>query len=188
MKKQTTQVLQRSLSKVFPANQTQVLAEGLFLFLTGILAMVLHSRLRIPMHLPGKQGLLFMFMVVGASLLSRFRFSTLLVSTGVTTILMSGYGGFYDPFMPVYYLLLGFVLDLIIGTSSNISSKSWFIGLAGGLSFSIIPLFKTIISLAIAVPYPSLLNGVVFPWVTHFIFGFTGSFLAAMAVKTLAEK
>lgn len=187
MKNQTTAVLQKSLSKVFPGSRVELLAEGLFLFLTGMLAMVLHAKLRIPMHLPGKQGLLFMFIVIGASLLSRVKFSTLIVTTGSAILLLTGFGGFDDPFMPVYYLLVGVVMDLFFISSPGFLKKAWFVGLAGGLSFSLIPVSRAMISMFAAIPFPSLLNGIAFPWATHFIFGFAGSFLAAVAVKTLAE-
>jgi hypothetical protein len=188
MKNQTTQVLQKSLSKAFPGNRAQVLAEGLILFIIGMLAMVLHAKLRIPVHLPGKQGLLFMFIVISSSLLSRFRFSTLLVTLGSASLLLTGFGGFDDPFMPLHYLLLGFVMDLILGSSSGLQQKAWFTGLAGAISFSLIPLSRAFISLISGIPYPSLFSGIAYPWLSHLLFGFAGSFLAAMAVKTLAEK
>jgi hypothetical protein len=188
MKNHSIQVLQRSISKAFPGSRTQAAAEGFFLFLSGVLAMILHARLRIPMHLPGKQGILFMFIVMSASLLSRFRFSTLLTTTGAAALLLTGFGGFDDPFMPIPYLLLGFVLDMIFSSPSEIKTKSWFIGLAGGLGFSLVPLCRAIISLLTGLPYSSLFNGVVYPWLTHFLFGFAGSLLAALAVKTLSDK
>jgi len=187
MKNQTTQVLQKSLSKVFPGSRAEILAEAFILFLVGMLAMVLHAKLRIPLHLPGKQGLLFMFIIIGTSLLSRVRFSTLLAVTGSAAILLTGIGGFDDPFMPLYYLLLGFVMDMFLFSSPKLIQKPWFIGLAGGLSFSLIPVGRALISMFTALPYPSLFNGILYPWFTHFIFGFAGSFLAALAVKAIAE-
>ncbi|HEX7410752.1 MAG TPA: hypothetical protein VF298_01280 [Bacteroidales bacterium] len=187
MKNQTTQVLQKSLSKAFPGNRAELLAEAFILLLTGMLAMVLHAKLRIPMHLPGKQGLLFMFIVISSSLLSRVRFSTLLVTTGAASLLLTGFGGFDDPLMPVYYLSVGFVMDLFLISSPRFLQKAWLIGLAGGLSFSLIPVSRALISIFTGLPYPSLFTGILYPWITHFLFGFVGSFLAAMAVKTLAE-
>lgn len=188
MKTHSTQLLQRSISKAFPNSSAQIAAEALFLFLTGMLAMVLHARLRIPMHLPGKQGILFMFIIMSTSLLSRFRFSTLLATTGAAALLLTGFGGFDDPFMPVPYLLMGFVMDMIFSSPSETKNKAWFIGLAGGLGFSLIPLCRALISLITGLPYPSLFNGVVYPWLTHFLFGFAGSLLAALAVKSLSDK
>lgn len=186
MKNLTTQALQKSLSRVFPDSRAELLAEAFILFLTGMLAMVLHARLRIPMHLPGKQGLLFMFIVMTSSLLSRARFSTLLVTAGSASLLLTGFGGFDDPFMPVNYLLVGFAMDIFILSSPRFLQKAWFVGLAGGLSFSLIPVSRVLVSLFSAIPYPSLFNGILYPWLTHFFFGFTGSFLAAMAINTLA--
>lgn len=186
MKIQITPVLQRSISKVFPGNTSRLLAEGSFLLLTGMLAMFLHARLRIPMHLPGRQGLLFMLLLTGASLLSGMRFSSLLATTGAALYMLSGVGGFDDPFMPVHYLILGFVLDLQLNTSSRLNA-SWFIALAGGLSYSVIPLSRALIMLLTGIPTPSLVNGVLFPWFMHFLFGFSGSLIAVMAVKSLPQ-
>lgn len=188
MKNQPTQALQKSISKVFPGSLAQTFIEVLFLFFTGVLAMALHAKLRIPMHLPGKQGLLFMFIIIGASLLSKFRFSTLLAVTGAASLLLTGFGGFEDPFMPVHYLLLGFAMDLLLSSKNAGSVKTWFVAVAGGLSFSVIPLSRALISIATGLPYPSLFNGILLPWSSHFLFGFAGSLLAVMAVKTLSEK
>ncbi len=188
MKTQSTQVLQKSILKAFPGSFAQTLSEALFLFFTGVLAMALHAKLRIPMHLPGKQGLLFMFIVIGASLLSKFRFSTLLVTTGAASLLLTGFGGFEDPFMPVHYLLLGFAMDLLLSFKKEISIYPLFVAVAGGLSFSVIPLSRALLSLGSGIPYPSLMNGILLPWSTHFLFGLSGSLLAILAVKTLSEK
>lgn len=188
MKNQPTQALQKSLSKVFPDNRVQLLAEILFLMISGIIGIVLHAKLKVPLHLPGKQGLLFMFIIIGMSQLSRFRFSTLLATSGSALLLLTGYGGFEDPFMPLHYLLLGLIMDLLMSPDSVKTKAPWYLGVAGGLAYAVIPFDRAIITLVTGLPFHSLMNGIVFPVFTHFLFGFFGSFLAGMAVKTLSEK
>lgn len=188
MKNQPTQALQKSLSRVFPDNRTQLLAEVLFLMISGIIGIVLHAKLKVPMHLPGKQGLLFMFIIIGMSQLSRFRFSTLLATSGSALLLLTGFGSFDDPFMPLHFLLLGLIMDLLMSPESLKTRTSWYIGIAGGLAYSVIPFDRAIITLVTGMPFHSLMNGIVFPVFTHFLFGFLGSFLAAIAVKTVSEK
>jgi len=160
----------------------------LFLFIAGMMAMVLHAKLRIPMHLPGRQGLLFMFIVISSSLMSGFRFSTFMATIGSAALLLTGFGGFDDPFMAVHYLILGLVMDTLLGSSTMSVNKAWFIGLAGAMSFSVIPLSRALLSVISGMPYPSLFNGVLYPWLTHLLFGFIGSFLAALAVKSIPSK
>ncbi len=50
----STTVLQKSISKVFPNKSFALAIEILFLLLMGALAITLHAKLRIPMHLPGR--------------------------------------------------------------------------------------------------------------------------------------
>ncbi|MCO5265871.1 MAG: hypothetical protein M9948_08360 [Lentimicrobium sp.] len=188
MKKPITPVLQKSISSIFPDKRVQTLAGIFVLFLVGMMAMLLHAKLRVPLHLPGKQGLLFMFLIVSSSLMSGFRFSTLIATTGSAALLLTGFGGFSDPFMPVYYVVLGVMMDLLLDSSSLSSGKAWSIGLAGALSFSVIPLSRALIAFLTGLPFPSLFNGVAYPWLTHLLFGFLGSYVAALAVKSAVSE
>ncbi len=172
-------VLQRNISKVFPNKATATVVEILFLFLMGVMAMLIHAKLRIPMHLPGKNGLLFMMIVVSATASSRFSFGASITCLGSATLLMFANLGFDDPFMPIVYILLGVFMDLLFGLAKTISTNVFVIALASGLSWMFIPLIRSGVSLLTGFPYQSLLGGIFYPLFTHFIFGILGGLIGA---------
>ncbi|MBI5541950.1 MAG: hypothetical protein HY951_17980 [Bacteroidia bacterium] len=172
-------VLQRNISKVFPNKIAATSVEILFLFLMGVLAMLIHAKLRIPMHLPGKNGLLFMMIVVSSCAASRFSFGASLTCFGSASLLMFANLGFDDPFMPIVYILLGVFMDLIFGISKLFKSNVFIVAIASGFCWMLIPLIRSGISLITGFPYQSLLGGVAYPLFTHFIFGLLGGLIGA---------
>jgi hypothetical protein len=172
-------VLQRNILKVFPNKITSTAVEILFLFLMGVIAMLIHAKLRIPMHLPGKSGLLFMMIVVSAAASSRFSFGASITCMGSATLLLFANLGFDDPFMPIVYILLGVFMDLIFGLAKTINSNVFIVALASGLSWMLIPLIRSGVSLLTGFPYQSLLGGIAYPLFTHFIFGLIGGLIGA---------
>jgi hypothetical protein len=145
----------------------------------GVIAMLMHAKLRIPMHLPGKNGLFFMMIVVSAASSSRFSFGASIACLGSATLLLVSNLGFDDPFMPIVYLLLGVFMDLLFGIAKTISSNVFIVALASGISWMLIPLIRSGISLLTGFPYESLLTGITYPLFTHFIFGMLGGLIGA---------
>ena len=80
-----TNLLQRTISKVFPNSTVAATVEIIFLLGLGMIAVVLHTKLRMPMHLPGKQGVLFMALIITGKGLSRFPFAASLSGIGAAS-------------------------------------------------------------------------------------------------------
>ena len=156
-------VLQRSISKVFPNKIAADIAEILLLFFIGMFAITLHAKLRIPMHLPGRQGILFMLFIVMARSMSKFPFATSLTCLGSSTLLFFYTLGFNDPFMPLVYILLGIVMDLFFGLITRFKPSLLLIGLASGLSWAAIPFFRILIASLTGFPYQSITGGYAYP-------------------------
>jgi hypothetical protein len=180
-------VLQRSISKVFPSKQTAIIAEILFLFLMGALAMLIHAKLRIPMHLPGKSGLLFMVFVMMARASSRFSFGASITCLGAATLLLFANLGFDDPFMPLVYVVLGVIMDLSFGMAEMLKPNVFVFAIASGLSWMCIPLIRYVLTLFTGFPYESLLGGMLYPLFTHLIFGAVGGFIGAGIVYGISK-
>jgi len=176
-------LLQRNISKVFPSKIAAQSVELLFLFLIGMLAITLHAKLRIPMHLPGKQGLIFMLFIILARSSSSYSFAASLTCLGASSLLFLNIFGFDDPFMPLVYIFIGIVMDLLFGFASKLPAKALIIGLASGLSWMAIPLFRILISNLTGFPYLSLAGGLAFPLFTHFTFGFLGGYIGFNLVR-----
>ena len=183
MKNSSSEVLQRSLLKVLPNKTIVTIIEVLFLILIGMLAVTLHARLRMPMKIPGKQGVLFMFLLISASSFSRFRFATLISCAGASMLLFANVLAFDDPYMAFEYMLLGFVMDMFLNGIPKLQSKVWFVALVCGISWMVIPLSREVIHLTTGYFYSSLMTGLLFPTFTHFAAGFTGGLFGAMASK-----
>ena len=188
MKNTSSLVLQKNLSKVLPNKATVIIAELILLFLVGMLAITLHAKLRMPMHIPGKHGVLFMFFLISSYSFSRFRFATLISCLGASTLLLTGTLGFTDPFIAGAYISMGLVIDLLLNSKSKVSSKLWFISMVSGIGYSVIPIFRISISYITGIIYPSLIANFFYPLLTHFIFGAIGGFLGALLAQQVSKK
>ena len=179
-----TGLLQKSISRVFP-NKTAAIAVELFLlFFLGIIAMVIHSKLRIPMHLPGKQGLVFIALVVAGRGVSRFSFASSLICAGSAILLLTNMFGFSDPFMAVNYIMLGFLMDLAFRLTDGFNNRL-ISAVSAGVCWMALPLFKLITSSLFLLPMSSFTTGIAYPFITHFVFGLTGGLIGAGILTAL---
>ena len=183
-----TSLLQKSISKVFPNDLAARAAEIIILLAVGMVAVVLHSKLRFPMHLPGKQGLLFVAMVVTARGMSGKGYAASMACLGSATLLLMPGLGFRDPFMAVNYILMGSVMDLVYTTVSKQTSKLWIIAGATGLCWSIIPAFRLLLSHFVQMPMGAFSSGIAFPFITYLTFGLAGGFLSAGILGLMRTK
>jgi hypothetical protein len=145
----------------------------------GAIAMLLHAKLRIPMHLPGKSGLFFMIIIITARASSRYTFGSSMACLGAASVLLISNLGFDDPFMPVVYILLGFVMDFLFIVTTSFKQNVFLIALASGMSWMFIPIIRSAVSAITGFPYESLLGGLFYPLFTHFIFGLIGGLIGA---------
>lgn len=174
-----TNLLQKTISKAFPNDLAAKTAEILFLVAVGMVAVVLHSKLRFPMHLPGKQGLLFMVLIVTSRAMSGRPFAASIACFGSAVVLLMPGLGFHDPFMAVNYIILGGMMDLVYTFMSKLTTKLWIIAGATGLCWVLIPSFRLMMSLWVTMPMGAFRSGIAFPFVSHLIFGLVGGLLSA---------
>jgi hypothetical protein len=184
----TTGLLQKSISRVFPNNRIASLVEVLFLLGIGMLAIVLHSKFRLPMHLPGKQGLLFVALIVAGKGLSRFPYAATISGIGAASLLLLPGLGFHDPFIAVIYLFLGLVMDIFTGFASRFTSRQWILAIVCGACWVFIPLFRLTMSLFVEMPLGAFRSGYIYPFATHLLFGITGGLIAAGLLALAGKK
>ena len=153
--------------------------EVAFLLFLGMAAIAIHSKLRIPMHLPGKQGIIFVALIVTGRGISKLPYAASITCTGSALLLLMPGLGFHDPFMSVNYILLGGVMDLLYRLASTISERPWVLAIASGVAWMFIPLFRLIMSLLTGVPVNMFSSGAAFPFLTHLLFGFCGGLIGA---------
>ena len=174
-----TSLLQKTISKAFPNKTAADAVEVLFLIGLGMLAVALHAKLRLPMQLPGKQGVLFMALILTGKGMSKFPYAGSLSGIGAATMLLVPGLGFHDPFMAIQYLFLGCIIDVVAGLITRNTERMWLVAIACGACWMLIPFFRLTLSVFVDIPMGSFRNGYLFPFVTHLLFGMTGGAIAA---------
>jgi hypothetical protein len=177
MKHATTESYPKTSSKVFQISYSTI-AQYAFLVMLGMLAITLHNKLRIPLRLPGHHGLEFIGLLVAGRMITGNRWAASISSLGAGTLALTSFVSFGDPFMPFIILLPGLWLDLLLNFSGKISKNILLFSLAGGLAYMFIPVARIVMSAITGYMYPSLLQGILFPVFTHFIFGLSGAIIA----------
>lgn len=176
----------RTISKAFPISFSTI-AQVLILLIVGFVATWLHYRLRIPMRMPGRHGLEFMLLLMGARYLSNLRLASSVTITGsILTTLIPGFG-FTDPVLPYIYLVMGVLIDFVWYVWNNRIRWIPVIAILGGFAYALIPVFRIIISQFAGYYYGSLATGIFFPIITHFAFGYVGS-LVGLGVASSIRK
>lgn len=164
------------------------IAGFILMFMFGALAMILHAKFRLPLHLPGRHGLEFMLLLLIGKNITQLRFSGLAASMGVSSMLFVPFLGFKDPFMAAVFVLPGIAMDVIFYFFPKLNSKMWMQALVAGISYSIIPISRFIISDITGIIYGSLISGLLYPILTHFTFGFIGGLGGTSLVKVIRKK
>lgn len=183
-----TNLLQRNLSKAFPNRILATTAEVLFLLMLGAIAVAIHSKWKIPMHLPGKQGVIFVALLVTGRGISRFTFAASITCLGAALFSLSPMLGVQNPLMSLTYLFLGGTMDFCYRLASNYSDRPWVLALASGVAWMFIPLFRLFLSLFATMPLNMFSSGPIYPFLTHLLFGFTGGLLGAGILTLLNWK
>lgn len=174
----TTNLLPRNLSKVLPNKTASTLAEIVFLFLLGVIAMIILNLVKLPMHLPGKQGLVFVTLVVTGRGLSGLPYASTVSCTGSAFMILNILHSL-NPFGAVTYVFIGIVMDLIYNFTNRFTMKPWIIATASGIAWMFMPVFRLIFSSFADVPMFLFSTGLLYPFLTYLIFGFTGGLAGA---------
>ncbi|MEI6575808.1 MAG: hypothetical protein WCO63_06485 [Bacteroidota bacterium] len=180
-----TGLLEKTLSSVFPNRRVALLAEILLLFLMGALAAALHAKLRIPMQIPGRQGLVFMAVVILSRSFTKLPFASTVSFAGAAATMALFPLGFGAAFTPIIYLWVGICCDLFFRLSRLKSPKILLVGVISGLSWMTIPLFRILLTLSTGIYFDSFRFGYVYPVATHLLFGFLGGLLGFSAYRML---
>ncbi|HNW89047.1 MAG TPA: hypothetical protein PKN48_05250 [Bacteroidales bacterium] len=167
----------KTVSKAFPTKVIITIAEIILLLGIGALGVVLHARFRFPLRIPGHWGVVYMALVFSGRLFSKKPYASSLSSVGAASMLLLPLG-FSNPFMPVLYVLPGFLVDVFYKLFSAKNKTVVFTALVAGLAYMTIPLIRIIISLTTGVAFGSFLSGFYFPLIMHFVFGACGGLIA----------
>jgi len=163
-----------SLLKAYEIEVVKVL----LVFLLGAFAIVLHAKLRIPLGIPGRHGIIFMALLFAGKYIYNAKFSGSLFSLGCNSILIFSNLGFNDPYMPVIIMFPGLITDILPMVFKTKNANFGFTILVGATAYMSIPALRTIIMSLTGFPYGSLLKSPILPFITHFLFGALGTAFA----------
>lgn len=180
-------VQQKSLSRAFLTNQTlSNLLEISLLFLSGILAIVLHARFRTPINVPGHHGLEFMAIILAARLGARMKWASSISALGIGVFALFPVLGFKDPMMGFNYMLPCVFIDFAYNNIKGKTYRNLLLPLAAGVGYMLIPVSRIITTLITGYPYSSFLkHGFVTPLATFLLFGLLGGILGTGIYLTI---
>jgi len=175
----TGNVQQKSLSKTYLTNRTLAkVLEVILLLLAGILAIVLHARLRTPLNIPGHHGIEFMAIILAARLSSNIKWASSISALGIGIFILFPVLGFKDPMMGFNYMLPCFFVDIAYNSIQNKKYGNLILALPAGIGYMLIPLSRIITNVLTGYPYGSFLKyGFITPLATFLLFGLMGGIL-----------
>jgi hypothetical protein len=176
--------LTSQLSRLY---RTSAAAETLFLVLLGVVGVALHAYLRLPIKVPGHQGLLWIALLMVGRLVSRRRWAASISSTGAAAVSLLPVMGFKDPLDTITLLIPGIVIDLGFLASPRLVVSLLGVAFLGAFAHATKPIAKLLVSLGTGFPYPSLIAGMLYPLSLHALFGAAGAILAAISVRLLGR-
>jgi len=155
-----------------------LLLEVLFLLGIGVIAILLHARLRTPLNIPGHHGIEFMGLLLLGRMSSNLRFASTISSLAIGLLMLFPVFGFSDPMMGFNYMLPGLFLDVYYQLGGQMSKKIWFLAIVSGLSYLTIPFSRLLISTSTGYLYGAFIkHGLVAPFIGFLFFGLCGGLL-----------
>ncbi len=172
-------VQQKSLSKEYLTNNTLAsVLEIILLLLAGVMAIVLHARLRTPLNIPGHHGIEFMAIIIASRLSSKIKWASSISALGIGIFILFPVLGFKDPMMGFNYMLPLFFVDIAYNYIKSDKHRNLIMALAAGFGYMLIPLSRIVLTLTTGYPYSTFLkHGFATPVFTFFLFGLLGGLL-----------
>ncbi len=164
------------------------IAEYIALFGVGIIAILLHSRFKSPLSIPGHHGLEFMALMMAGRTASKIPWASSISSLGIGLVLLFPVFGFKDPFMGMSYMLPGFLVDVFYNLSKQFKRQLLILAFVSGLAYFTIPLSRVLIHAVSGYPYSSFIKyGYVLPLISFFAFGMAGGFVGTGVTQSIVK-
>jgi len=163
-------------------------AELLLLIGAGMVAIMLHKVLRWPLDMPGRHGLEFMAIFVFLRLASTQTWAATIASVGA--IISTGLFSDLSSAMGIGMLILGiqgFCLDLFYNHLTLRGRLLFLLPLIAAMVHAIKPISKSLAQSHLSIYSDSLSSGLMFPILSHCLFGFFGGLFGLLAWKAYTK-
>lgn len=178
---------QKVLSSLFPNRTAQIIVEILFLLAAGTFAALAHYMIKFPIGWPGKQGLIFIFVLLSALQYSSIPLSATIMSVGSAFFFFLSADFTLDPMKPFLLLFVGVLIDLSYSIVQRYKLPKLLLPILVAFAWASIPAIRSLLVLFNPIPFNSLKTGLWYPLFTHFTFALIGG-LAAMGFVRIFKK
>jgi hypothetical protein len=161
------------------------LREALFLALIAALIFLGKSFLRVPVHVPGHSGIVWIaLMVIGRGLVNR-RGAGVLMGLIAGALVTFGAPGKEGLFEWTKYVAAGAILDLLVWTVGNDLETWWKAALVGAGAHLAKLVTATLMAWVLGLPLDIVVIGLGLTATTHVVFGALGGALGALVLTQL---
>jgi len=135
------------------------------------------------MQLPGRQGVIYLTLIIIGRGLSQFPFAGSITCFGSALILATSWLGFREPLSPVVYVVIGFILDILYLRFRKVMPFVMAVLLSCGIGWMFVPVIKLGIASVTGLPFTSFRFGLLWPVATHLLFGIAGGLLGTSILR-----
>jgi len=175
--------LQKTILNSSELRNSSTTKHGL-IFLSGLIAMLMHESFRYGLDLPGRQGLALMAILVFVRCSSSYSYAATLAGAGG---LVGALVWRDNPTAAMIVLSQGVLIDILYRQLSSSSLALWLLPVITGVAHMIKPLLKVSLIMLAGVETDSFRHGLAYPFVTHFMFGGIGGLIGFMAWRSLKK-
>lgn len=161
-------------------------AEWAFLIAIGILGVITHVSINLPLKLPGHHGLEWMALLLFARTVTNNPWAATIAATSAAGVSYLPVWGFHETTVGLSYLLAGWVVDAGYRwwTRGNVA----ILGLIAAIAHSTKPLWKWLAAATFGVKFGSVEAGIGVALLCHMLFGFVGGVAGAIAGNAIRER
>jgi len=160
--------------------------EWLFLIGIGLLGVIAHASVNLPLKLPGHHGLEWMALLMFARVVSASPWAATIAATSAAAFSYLPVWGFHETTIGLSYLLSGWIID---GGYRAIKSRAApVLALIAALAHAAKPLWKWAAASSLGVHFGSVEAGVWYALGLHLMFGAVGGIAGALAGTALKAR
>ncbi len=152
-----------------------------FLVFLGVLSVVMHETVRLPLQLPGHHGLEAMALLVIARLSCTHPFSATITALS-SAVAATAIGAEHGWVSPLLIVLPGMMLDIGMLALKRLPVTLVLVALpfVAALAHAAKPLLRLSLWQGLGMHFGSFRHGIAWPFATHLAFGFVGALIAIL--------
>lgn len=178
----------RTLSSSFEAAPGRFALTVMILIGIGALLASVQISMKLPLHLPGHQGLIRIAILMVAARMAGIPWAASIMAGGAGAVAWYSPDHGVDPTGPLVYLLAAAMIDLLYRFAPQKRTNAAFLGLVGAAANATKPLLLWVFAAATGAHFGSLAHGLAYPLAMHLAFGLGAGLSAWGLLRATAHK